>query len=254
MPLEFTEEDRRREQERLHEAWLRDQRTREHIIRETFLKEKRMREKAESEKKKAESEKKELERRSVLALRKAGESEESIAELLDMSESEKEKAETEKKNLGKKAEAERKKEGEARQSANTGILGQWCDYLVKPHDPSENIDKSFQNNEGIQEVHEMLREFTENPKLMDLYRLADARMRQEQASDQVMREFLLKEKRMREKAESEREKAESEREKFESRSVLALRKAGESDKSIAGLLGMPENEVKRITDDQPGKE
>ncbi len=57
------------------------------------------------------------------------------------------------------------------------------------------------------------------------------------------------------KAASEKKKAESEKKKFESelkekdrRSVLALRRAGESDKSIAELLGISQNEVKRITD------
>ncbi|GEM_PF-2181479 len=132
------------------------------------------------------------------------------------------------------------------------ILEQWCDYLAKPHDSSENLDESFQNNEGIQEVHEMLSEFTEDERLREQYRLHEAWLRDQRSSERTLRELkesLLKERRMRKKAEK---KAESEKKNLERRSVLALRKAGESDKSIAELLGISENEVKRITDDQPG--
>ncbi len=169
-------------------------------------------------------------------------------------------------------------------SVSQNILWQWCDYLAKPHDSSEKLDKSFQDNEGIQEVHEMLREFTEDERLREQYRLHEEWLRDQRSSERAMREALEaleKEKQMRKKAESERKKAEkkaeaerkkaekkaeaerkkaekkaeAERKKIEAelkekerRSILALRKVGESDKSIAELLGMSENEVKKITD------
>ncbi len=169
--------------------------------------------------------------------------------------------------------------------SSRNILGQWCDYLAKPHDSSEKLDESFKNNKGIQEVHEMLREFTEDERLREQYRLHEEWLRNQRSSERAMREALEKEKQMRKKAEkkaeaktkkaeaekkkaeaekkklekkaeAEKKKAEAEKKKLESvlkekdrRSVLALRKTGESDKSIADLLGIPENEVKRIRDD-----
>ncbi len=89
MLQEFTEDERLREQYRLHEAWLRDQRNIERERRETKEKlaaERRLRKKAEAEKKKAETELKERERRSVLGLREAGYPDERIAEILGIPE------------------------------------------------------------------------------------------------------------------------------------------------------------------------
>ncbi|WP_207681102.1 Rpn family recombination-promoting nuclease/putative transposase [Desulfonema magnum] len=118
MLQEFTEDERLREQYRLHEAWLRDQRSIERErreIKEKLAAETRLRKKAEAEKrkaeaelkkrekkaeaekrkaeaelkkreKKAEAELKERERCSVLALREAGYADERIAEMLGIPE------------------------------------------------------------------------------------------------------------------------------------------------------------------------
>jgi predicted transposase/invertase (TIGR01784 family) len=110
MLQEFTEDDRLREQYRLHEAWLMDQRTIELERRDIKRKlaaeqlklaaEKQLRKKAEAEKKKAEAEKKKAEaekkkaeaekkkaeRRSVLGLSEAGYADERIAEILGIPE------------------------------------------------------------------------------------------------------------------------------------------------------------------------
>ncbi|WP_207683446.1 PD-(D/E)XK nuclease family transposase [Desulfonema magnum] len=82
MLQEFTEDERLREQYRLHEAWLRDQRTmeRERVeIKEKLAAETRLR-------KKAEAELKEREKRSVMGLREAGYADERIADMLDIPE------------------------------------------------------------------------------------------------------------------------------------------------------------------------
>ena len=50
-----------------------------------------------------------------------------------------------------------KKDGVSR-----GPLEQWCAYLSEPHDPAEPLGEEFKDNEGIKEVHKMLREFTED--------------------------------------------------------------------------------------------
>ncbi|MCP4349506.1 MAG: hypothetical protein GY795_28830 [Desulfobacterales bacterium] len=142
-----------------------------------------------------------------------------------------------------------------------------CDYLAKPHDSSEKLDESFKNNKGIQEVHKMLREFTEDERLREQYRLHEEWLRNQRSSERAMKETLESlQKEMRKKAEkkieaekkkaekkieAEKKKAEAEKKKLQSRSVLALRKAGESDKSIAESLGMSQNEVKKITGNQP---
>ncbi|QTA87048.1 hypothetical protein [Desulfonema magnum] len=102
---EFTEAERLREQERLHQEWLRDQRSAERAVREKtekLMTEIRLRKKAEAEiraeteKIKAETEKIKAktekikaktalnEKGAVLGLRKAGYSDEEIAEILEM--------------------------------------------------------------------------------------------------------------------------------------------------------------------------
>jgi DNA-directed RNA polymerase specialized sigma24 family protein len=78
----FTEEDRQKEVNRLHEAWLRDQSSMKKERRETrenLTAEIRRRKKAEAELKKGE-------KRFVIALREAGYSDKRIAEILDMPE------------------------------------------------------------------------------------------------------------------------------------------------------------------------
>jgi len=78
---EFTQDERLREQYRLREAWLRDQRSVKRSLREyreKLLAERKLR-------KKAEAVSEEKERRSVLALRGAGYADERIAEMLGMS-------------------------------------------------------------------------------------------------------------------------------------------------------------------------
>ena len=108
MLREFTHDERLREQYRLHEAWLRDQRgierqrrkkelklreTMEKLATETSLKKKAEKqaeaerqkteaERRKAERRKAETELRERERRSVLGLREAGYSDERIAGVL----------------------------------------------------------------------------------------------------------------------------------------------------------------------------
>ncbi len=100
---EFTQNERLREQYRLREAWLRDQRSAERErrdYRERLMAETRLRQKAEARERKAEAEKKKLEaekqkaeteleekeRCSVLALREAGYADGRIAKMLGMPE------------------------------------------------------------------------------------------------------------------------------------------------------------------------
>jgi predicted transposase/invertase (TIGR01784 family) len=96
MLREFIKDERLREQYRLHQEWLREQRTIEAEHRKTeaeyrktvekLTAETNLRRKAEAEKKKAEAELKEKERCSVLALRKAGYKDRDIAGLLGIPE------------------------------------------------------------------------------------------------------------------------------------------------------------------------
>jgi predicted transposase/invertase (TIGR01784 family) len=79
MLQEFAQDQRLREQYRLHQEWLREQRTIEAEHRKTV-------EKLTAEKKKAEAELKERERCSVLAMRKAGYEDKDISGMLDIPE------------------------------------------------------------------------------------------------------------------------------------------------------------------------
>jgi len=89
MLQEFTKDDQLREQYRLHEEWLREQRYYERLMKkqqEELLKEKSLREKAEKQSKLLENELKKNQKRSVLAMKESGISDKKIAEILRMSE------------------------------------------------------------------------------------------------------------------------------------------------------------------------
>jgi len=165
-----------------------------------------------------------------------------------------------------------------------GELEQWCGFLSEPHDPSETLGETFDDNEGIKEVHEMLGEFTQDERLREQYRLHEAWLRDQRYMEWQRREYrerLRTEVRLRQaeaklrqteasrrkkaeaerkkadaerkkaeaerkKADAERKKTEAESEKREDRSVLALREAGYSDERISEMLGISEDKVRSV--------
>jgi len=157
-------------------------------------------------------------------------------------------------------------------------LEQWSDFLSKPRDPSAPLDKHFHNNPGIKEVYAMLQEFTKDDQIREQYRLHEEWIREQRYYERLMKKQqeemekhqaemkeyqaeLLKTKRLKEKA--EQQKIEAEHQKIEAeqknrllekelkenqrRSVPVLRESGTSDKKIAEILGMSEDDVKAVS-------
>ena len=133
-----------------------------------------------------------------------------------------------------------------KENMKNNSLEQWSSFLSKPLNSSAPLDKDFQNNPGIKEVYAMLQEFTKDDQLREQYRLHEEWLREQRYYERLMKKQhneLLKEKSLREKAEKQSKLLENELKKNQNRSVLALKESGFSDKKIAELLGISEDDV-----------
>ncbi|CAN2044519.1 transposase [Candidatus Magnetomoraceae bacterium gMMP-1] len=124
-------------------------------------------------------------------------------------------------------------------------LEQWCNFLINPRNPSKPLEKHFQDNENIKEVHEMLQELIDDDMVRTQYRLHQDWLRDQISMEREKKEH---EHKMREqkKAMQEKDKAMQAKDKAIKRSIFALKKTGQSDKDIAEIVGMSEDEVKKI--------
>ncbi len=146
-------------------------------------------------------------------------------------------------------------------------LEQWSCFIGTIQDNTRPLDTTFQNNEGIQEVYDMLQSFTQNQHLRERYRVQEEYARVQRTDQQILKNAIqerdtavqkmdaaLKAEKAALKAEQAalkaQEKEKREKEAIRRTAVQALKLQGLTDEKIVELLKIPQAELELMLENK----